>query len=329
MNNSKQFVVFVFAVSVAVPAGARIQIELRPDAAVESSEIRLGDIADIRGAAPRSVSTLQKLDIARLRVGQDSLSIRLSRVAIRLQLAGWSLQDFQVTGAPTVVVTRRIPEPVTDTAIEAAALDTMRKTFNVPSEELRVRLTSPFMTSLPRALQQDESLRLEVLPPLSSRIGAVPLIVRLLRDSRLVNSRTGRFEVLRLQKVAVTRTSMPRGHVIDDRDFQMESRFLAAPADQLDESQVVGSQVRTSLSAGAMISLRDLQPATKRQEVQIVRSRDNVQVTAFSGGFKVQLTAAQALQSGRRGDTIRVKNLKSNEILTGRVTGPGQIEIRL
>ena len=329
MSNSKRSVIFLFAVFMAVPAGARVQIELRPEAAVESSEIRLGDIADIRGAARRSSTTLQKLDIAQLREGQDRLSIRLSRVAIRLQLAGWSLQDFQVDGAKTVLVTRRIPELVTDTAIEAAALDTMRKTFNVPSEELRVRLTSPFMKSLPRTIQQDESLRLEVLPPLNSRIGAVPLTVRLWRKSRLVNTRTGRFEVLRLQKVAVSRTSMPRTHVVDDRDFQMESRFLAAQADQLEESQVVGSQVRTSISAGAIISLRDLQPAKKLQEQQIVRNRDNVQVTAFSGGLKVQLTSAQALQSGRRGDTIRVKNLKSNEILTGRVTAPGKIEIRL
>lgn len=329
MNHLKPVAVFVISICMAAPGTAQIRIELRPKVALPAGEIRLGDIAAIHGNAGRSGFGLRKLDIAVLGADQDQLPIRRSRVAIRLQLAGWSLQDFEVDGADAVLVTRRDPEPLTDAVIEAAAAETMRRTFDVPSSELRVRLTSPFTTSLPGVLQEDENLRLEILPPLNSRLGAVSLTVRIWRDSRLLYTRSGRFEVLRLQKVAVTRTSMPRGHVIADRDFQFESRFLAAPADQLDQSQIVGGQVRTNMSAGAIISLRDLQASQRQRDQQIVKSRDNVQVTAIRGPLKVRLTSAEALQSGRRGDVIKVRNSKSSEVFTGRITAPGQVEVRL
>ena len=153
MSNQKQSAVFVFALLLAIPAGAQVQIEMRAEAVVDSGEIRLADIAVIRSESARSKAALQQLDVGQLKEGRDSLTIRQTLVAIRLQLAGWSSDDFQIGGAKTTQVARRLYEPVTDSAIEAAAVNTMRTTLNVPPTELRVRLTSPFMGTLPKAVQ--------------------------------------------------------------------------------------------------------------------------------------------------------------------------------
>ena len=117
--------------------------------------------------------------------------------------------------------------------------------------------------------------------------------------------------------------------MIEARDVQFTDRFLAVSADQLDESQVIGRQIRSGVPAGRMLALRDLIPVTAAKTQHVVRTRDNVQVTAVSGRLRVKLTAAEAMQSGRQGDVIRVRNTRSQEIITGRVTGPGMVEIQL
>jgi flagella basal body P-ring formation protein FlgA len=43
----------------------------------------------------------------------------------------------------------------------------------------------------------------------------------------------------------------------------------------------------------------------------------------------VVLSAAEALQSGRRGDTIRVRNPSSRRVITARVVGPGELQAPL
>jgi flagella basal body P-ring formation protein FlgA len=330
MSNQIQSMVSIFTLLLAAQAGAdTVRIELRPEGSVDSEVIRLNDIARISGCSAVLKTELEQLDISQLTKDTDSVNIRHSLVAIRLQLAGWSTQEFMIFGSAVVNVKRREPQAITDASVEAAALKTMQLTLNVGADQLRVQLNSPFMSSLTKRMQQDDSLRVEVLPPVNSRIGAASLTVRFWRGDQLIYARTGKFEILRRQQVAVTRTSLPRNHILTERDFQIENRFMAIAADQLDEKQVLGRQVRGTLKAGDMISLRDLQPAAIPQQQELIRARDNVQITAVSGRLKVHLTSAQALQNGRLGQTIRVKNLKSNEIVTGRVTAPGQVEIRL
>lgn len=317
------------AVLLAAPAMAQVRIELRADAAVRTDEILLGDVADISGGTAQARAQLSSVNVAMFRKDEPTRTIRQSLIAIHLQLAGWSADSFQLTGPGTVRVSRSGPERLSDMTIEAAAAATIQAALNLPAEDLRVRLSSPFTTSLPGVLQKDEHLTVKVLPPLSSRLGGVPLTVQLWQGSRLVHSRAGRFEVYRRHQVVVSRTSLPRNHIITDEDVQAEVRFLATPADQFQLHQVVGQKVRTNVPAAAIISRRHLQPAAAPQKEQIIRQRDNVQVTAVNGRLKVKLTSAQALQSGRKGDTIRVRNLKSNEVLTGKVTAPGHVEIRL
>ncbi len=321
--------ILLIAVLPAVPAAAQVKIALRPRAAVESENVRLGDVAEITGSTSETRSALRQLDIGSFEPDTDSLTIRQSLIAIHLRLAGWPVNRIEFTGASQVVVTPEKPQPLSDIAIEAAAAETMQLTLNLSEDDIRVQLISPFMQTLPSAVQRDKSLTVKVLPPLNARIGTVPLTVQLWRGNRLVHSRTGRFDALRRHQVVVSRTSLPRGHTITEEDVQAELRFLAAPADQLDPSRIIGRQLRTNVPVGSILQLKNLQAPQQPRQEQIIRARDSVQITAVSGRLRVKLTAAEALQSGRLGDTIRVRNLKSSEIISGRITAPGQVEIRL
>lgn len=316
-------------VLLAGSAAAQTRINLRAEATSNNDQVLLGDIADITDGPVQARAQLRQLPIATFKPDQQSVTLRQSLIAIHLRLTGWSANQFRLSGTDRVLVRRTTAEAVSDMAIEAAASATIQATLNLPADELRIRLTSPYTDSLPGVLQKDDSLTVKVLPPLNSRLGSMPLTVQLWQGTRLVHSRAGRFDVLRRHQVVVTRTSLPRGHIITEQDVQAEVRFLASPTDQFELGQVVGQKARTNVPTGTIVSRRHLQPAADPRKEQVIRQRDSVHVIAVNGPLRVKLNFAEALQSGRQGDTIRVRNLNSNEVISGKVTGPGRVEIRL
>ena len=83
------------------------------------------------------------------------------------------------------------------------------------------------------------------------------------------------------------------------------------------------------MKAGQLLTLRDLDEPAKESLQTVVSSRDKVFITAISGPLRIKLRNAEAMGSGRVGDVINVRNLDSQKVIAARVTGPGNVEIRL
>lgn len=60
----------------------------------------------------------------------------------------------------------------------------------------------------------------------------------------------------------------------------------------------------------------------------LIRPRQRVEMLVKSGGLRVS-AVGEAQQSGKLGQTILVQNVDSKKVLSGRVTGPGTVEIDL
>jgi hypothetical protein len=60
----------------------------------------------------------------------------------------------------------------------------------------------------------------------------------------------------------------------------------------------------------------------------LVQPRQRVEMQVHSGGLKVT-AIGEAQQAGKLGQTIPVQNVDSKKVLSGRVTGPGTVEIDL
>ena len=60
----------------------------------------------------------------------------------------------------------------------------------------------------------------------------------------------------------------------------------------------------------------------------MVRSRQPVKLVARSGGMLI-MTDGEALQNGKVGQTVRVENTNSKQVVNGTVTGPGEVEVVL
>jgi flagella basal body P-ring formation protein FlgA len=307
----------------------RVHIRLHETAPVSTREVLLHDIATITSPISQLSRTIGSIDVASLSPETDQKTVSASYVRIRLILAGWSKDQIDISGPDEVDIRYREAAALTDADIELAALETMKVVLNQTSDDLKVRLTTPVMNTMSQNLQRTKGLRAEVLPPLRTQTGSTSLTVRLWDGAVIVATRSARFDVLRRQRVAVTRVSLQRDDIVGERDVHFETRFLAVDQDEPDEDQVVGQRVRTTLGPGSILSLNDLADPPPQARPLVVHKRDKVRVTAVSGNVRVVLEAAEAMDAGRVGDAIRARNLQSGKIISGRISGPGRLEIKM
>ncbi len=123
-------------------------------------------------------------------------------------------------------------------------------------------------------------------------------------------------------KVLVARRHIPRGTLLRMEDFRWEERALTGlPSGYLDNPQmVVGKRLKRPLPLGGILlpSMLDIPPAVERGSlVTILLERPLFTVKA----------QGKALQKGREGERVRVRNLSSGKVIEGTVAAPGIIQV--
>lgn len=123
-------------------------------------------------------------------------------------------------------------------------------------------------------------------------------------------------------EVPVLSRIMQRGEVIRDSDIEMIAmREDAVPRNAvLDKRRIVGQTPRRMISAGVPLGLGDLQPpvvVTRGSLVTLLLRTDRMLITA----------QGKALEDGAAGETIRVRNTRSQATIEGTVTGAGEVTV--
>lgn len=131
---------------------------------------------------------------------------------------------------------------------------------------------------------------------------------------------TGRFE--RMIEIPVLSNRMMSGDVIEEGDLKwidVPSKRLARNA-ITDESRLVGMAAKRSISADRPVAEGDIrrpQVVTKGSKVTMSLSTPLMQLT----------TKGKALESGGKGDIIRISNSQTHTVVEGVVIGPGQVRV--
>jgi len=122
--------------------------------------------------------------------------------------------------------------------------------------------------------------------------------------------------------VLVTVTSLARGMSVQAVDVKMQSMLVPAGAGAVLESpaEAIHAEVLRDLPAGTVLRRSDLRPA------MLVKRGQMVQLSVgHNQGFSVSVRV-EALQDGRMGEQIKLKNPESGRILTGVVKGPNAVD---
>ncbi|SFB98154.1 flagella basal body P-ring formation protein FlgA [Marinospirillum celere] len=131
-------------------------------------------------------------------------------------------------------------------------------------------------------------------------------------------------EVQVLEPVVVARSTLDRGARLSTQMLEVRkmdtSRIRGDYFSSIQE--VVGMQVRNRIRAG--------DPVTSRQinVTQAVNRGDQVIIQARSETLRIRMTG-EALEAGRIGDQIRVRNLQSGRTLRARIVDRGLVEVQL
>lgn len=306
-----------------------IRIHLNAQAVVSETTVLLGSIATVSCNDQRLTKAIEAVDVKLLDITQPSETISQRLVRIRLILAGYKIEDLRMTGADQTVVIFQPPQKLTDAQVEQQALEVLSQAFNVAPEDLRVTLQSGFVQSLSADIRGMDALELKILPPSRRSLGQVTLSLQLWKDNGLLLTRSAVFDVRRRHRVAVARVSLSREVPIDESNVQFENRFLSTEVDELEPNQILGRNVRGMLVPGSVVQMRDLQTTARPNSDMLVRKGDSIQVIAVARQLRTSIRNIEALEDGRLGDRIRMKNRDSGKEIVGEVLGPGQAIVRV
>ena len=124
-----------------------------------------------------------------------------------------------------------------------------------------------------------------------------------------------------MQRVIVVRP-VSRGDLLTREDLGLQTLSRSGSGGFTDIDELVGRRAKKSLRTGLVVHDRHLQPDW------MVHAKQSVSVVNNTGGIQVT-TAGIALENGRLGDLVKVRNLSSNSILHGFVAGTKKYRLAL
>lgn len=306
-----------------------IRIQMKETAAVHGSQVVVASIATVSCSDPIQKGAVENAEVRLLDLTLPSEMISRRSLTTRLVLAGFPMDDLKITGAEHTIVAFEPKQQLSDTQVEEQALAVMAEFMNVAPEDLHVSLQSGFVQSLPQNLREMNDVTLKVMPPLRRSLGQVTLAVQLRKHDEVCSTRSAVFDVRRRHRVAVAQVSLSREVPLDESSVQFENRFMSTEVDELKPAQILGRSVRGTVVAGSVIQMRDLQTETRPNADSLIKKGSSVQVVAVASRLRTSIRNVEALEDGRLGERIRLKNRDSGKEIVGEVLGPGQAIVRI
>jgi len=320
--------------SVSPPTEA-VEIILLPQAQVMEQVVKIGDVAEIHGGNKYFRSRIADLDIADRPEEKQSSEISQIRIALRLNLAGYAQDEFRISGsdAVEVVATQQQPElpetqhpefqhPVLDVRIQTAARQSFATQLDVSPDRIQIHLLKPLPTL--KQLGLSPHVRIAARPMNKVRLGDLKMDFEFHDGPRLVRVIPATLNVELRGQVAVAAKRIDVGQVLSSKTVRFEEKLVRRVEELSKPEDVLGKSVRMTITEGSILRKIDLTEIADRPTV-LIHPRDVVRMVARSGNLTVMLSNGTALQKGELGQIIRVRNPRSNRILSGRVIASGEV----
>ncbi|MEK7475390.1 MAG: flagellar basal body P-ring formation chaperone FlgA [Candidatus Coatesbacteria bacterium] len=310
------------AVSIAtepagVPAGPGVvQVTFKPQVAIRSHWILLGDVAELSGLPEARLKELAAMRIAH--VPQPGVERAVTPEDVRRRLRTGGLRATVEFAGPveTARVTAAI-KPLSGDELVRFGHAFLEKKAARPGAE--VRIEDP---DVPRTLNVPDT-GIELKADVSARrlVGLVPVMVEAWADGERVARVMLSYRVhARVTGVQAARSLEP-GTVLAEADLtDAEADLAEVPEDAAtSRDTLVGQRVLRPMQAGAWV-----RRSAVAQPLQ-VRRGSQVMLVARIGSVEAR-ASAQAREEGGAGDIITVVNLNSKRSLRARVVGAGLVE---
>jgi flagella basal body P-ring formation protein FlgA len=304
-----------YAIAAANLTATSYTVCLRTQALVKSTTLVLADIADLSGEDEALVTKLARMPLGSV---TDVRLLRRSEVLSLIRSFFPGLGNVSLTGAEftRVSMATRTPDAAEIAAvlkahlaavsswredeIEIRSIDNL-KAVELPLGDIRMRVVS-------RGTPSDYRKML--------------VLVEAVLDGKPLRTFWIKADVRVHAQVAQMAKPVPYGRALQADDLHRVLCEIEDPrADYIrDCAEAVGMTAKRSLAPGDLLSRRWV------AEVRLVRSGEIVRLLAQYGSISISVLA-RALQDGKLGDRIKVRNVDSDRALTVVVVGRGEVRL--
>jgi len=298
-------------------ASAAPQVHVQSTAQVRAANVRLGDVARLSGLASAERERLAAIDLGPApAVGTGRL---LPRAFLRSTLEAAGLPVGTVLRLPERLEVTRASAVLESSAQREAVEAVVRSHLGQVDT-----LASVKVPNLPD-VQVPAGATISVTVDRAPKGGrTVSTTLKVLDGQVAIRTQQVVVQIDPLTPTWVLRADIGRGQAVTSNDVVSVMRPASEqPADAIrDSAELMGATARRDLAAGEPLVRRavELQPMVARGQ--------RVTMVALGRGIRVS-AVGEALAAGRQGETIRIKNLDSNKVVTGRVSGPQTVQMEL
>lgn len=303
-----------------------VRVQVRGKVFTSVRGVKVGDLALMEGGSPKLRDAMENLELDRFSSSERrSITFTKSQLKFRLLLAGFPQSGFRLEGAKRVVVTF-LDQDVTAKDVGGAALQELQRRLPWKPEEIEIRQMGEIQVP-PLRLKPTDHLTLEAtLRPAGSLLGRSQVDVSIVSDGRILSSVLVDFEVQLYQQVAVVLRRIERGEALTKENVKWDRRPMNSSSRYLTfQPGLLGQQAKRLLQPGEILRTADVVAPVESAPI-LIQARDRVRMVVRLGNYRV-VAVGEALQSGKEGDWIRLRNVTSRAVVRGRVRSAGEVEV--
>lgn len=294
-------------------------IAVAAESVVKGPNITLGEIAAISGPDDRRIQYLSRIGLGPAPAPGQRTVLTRELLGVRLQAAQadysgivWQVPpEFQVTTASQLLTGDRL--------LTAALAGLKEKLAVNTSDDVEITL----LDSADDILAPSGTLSFDVQVPSPVRYSTPMSFYLLVQHEGVLYRRIPlKCTIRRFASVAVALRPIKAGEVLTEEKVHLERRDVGrlTAGYITDMEKVLGLETKRSLTAGAVLNASLL-----NQPVQVKR---NSPVTIVGRVAGVEVTAmGVALQDGRNGQVIQVRNLSSQRVIAAKVISADTVQV--
>lgn len=200
---------------------------------------------------------------------------------------------------------------LTDCVIGTLKLDTSRTTIEI--------LKSRFIQ---KAIDYDS---LEIVPMTRALPrGLIPLQVFLYKEGRIILKEQVRVRIAEYQTVLVTTGHIKRNDIITFDKYRKERREVTSLTDKplISDEELAGKWAKRSINPGQILT------SDMIEEIPLIMAGKQVSILFRNPGLQIT-TLGAAIESGYKGENIKVRNIQSGKTIKGTVLDSVTVAVAL
>lgn len=209
---------------------------------------------------------------------------------------------------------------VAGTSLEQGVAEQLIRDYNLDTAYVRISIVHADIT-----ITDLSGYEVKVVPLVASEPkGRFPVRIEVYQNGTLIEKGAASLDIRRLMDVLVPTRGIKRNEPLSADLFSSKRIDVTSLYENVlsDPSQLSGCRARQELAPDRFVSLARL------ERIPDIESGRPVTIIAGDGQLEVRAQGI-ALQNGRIGDIIQIRNADSKKILMGRVTAAGVVQISI